>query len=201
MLKQVQLVESVGLRVERLVFAGLASTYAVMRSAERRDHVEPVLVVDLGASITNFVLWQECSVIASGVIPKGGDWVTSEIASRCGVSFTEAEERKIAYAANSPEQEIADTFSRELFTDLADRLSNPVRKRGFRAYLTGGSSQFPGAEVLAAEILKIPVYKVAATNFAGLAEPAKPKHSAVLGLLKYTLVYPLQTLHSAKFHA
>ena len=56
------------------------------------------LVMDIGAGLTDLVLYSEGKVVVSASLPLGGDYITNDIAQGVGVTRPHAEEIKHYYA-------------------------------------------------------------------------------------------------------
>jgi cell division protein FtsA len=63
----------------------------------RRQKELGVVVVDIGSSATNVAVYEEGSLIHAGVIPIGGEHVTSDLALGLRISIDTAEKIKIQY--------------------------------------------------------------------------------------------------------
>lgn len=63
----------------------------------RRQKELGVVVVDIGSSATNVAIYEEGSLIHAGVIPIGGEHVTSDLALGLRISIDTAEKIKIQY--------------------------------------------------------------------------------------------------------
>lgn len=68
---------------------------SVLTNAETREN--GVLVVDIGAGTTDYVLYRFGCVIATGSLPIGGDHITTDLCAGLGVPRARAEEIKRAY--------------------------------------------------------------------------------------------------------
>ena len=82
-----------------LVFSILATAEAVV--SERQKELG-VCVVNIGASTTNMVVYEEGDVIHTAVLPLGSDHITSDIAIGLRTSIEVAEQVKIQYATCIP---------------------------------------------------------------------------------------------------
>lgn len=88
-------VQKLAIAVESSVFAGWASTYAVLTDTEKELGV---VLVDIGAGTTDIVLFQDGGVVYSGSISVGGMNITNDIAVGLHLSsLEEAEQIKIHY--------------------------------------------------------------------------------------------------------
>lgn len=85
-------VEQLGLNVFDVVFTGWASSLSVLTDTEKELGVT---LMDIGAGTTSISIFEEGSIIYSGVIPLGGINVTSDIAIGLQVSLEEAEKIKV----------------------------------------------------------------------------------------------------------
>ncbi|QOI11263.1 cell division protein FtsA [Blochmannia endosymbiont of Colobopsis nipponica] len=90
----VKAVERCGLKVDQLIFAGLATGYAVLTDDERELGV---CVVDIGGGTMDIAIYTDGALRHIKVIPYAGKVVTSDIAYAFGTPFHEAEIIKIRY--------------------------------------------------------------------------------------------------------
>lgn len=90
----VKAVERCGLKVDQLIFSGLASSYAVLTQDERDLGV---CVVDLGAGTMDIAIYTSGALRYIKVIPYAGNVVTSDIAYAFGTPISDAEVIKIRY--------------------------------------------------------------------------------------------------------
>jgi cell division protein FtsA len=200
-----------GLEVDDLILSSIASATLVAGPDKRRAGV---LVVDIGAGVTDIVLYLGGNVVFTAVIPVGGDHLTGDLAMGLRVLEPYAEELKLEYGkaqADSsdsdqdlwiignktigdrtiPRKAIADIIHVrvvELFEIISKELSGLLdsKELGAGVLLTGGTSRLPGIEQLASKVLGLPVTK--GSFPAGLGhELAQPENSTVLGLLHYGL--------------
>lgn len=92
----------VGVKIEELVFSGIASATAVLTETEKELGV---IVVDIGGETTDVVIYVEGSIAYSSVIPVGARHITSDLAVGLRVSLESAEKIKI-YLGKTPRQPI-----------------------------------------------------------------------------------------------
>ncbi len=85
-------VEQLGLNVYDVVFTGWASSLSVLTDTEKELGVT---LLDIGAGTTSISIFEEGSVIYSGVIPIGGINITSDLAIGLQLSLEDAEKIKI----------------------------------------------------------------------------------------------------------
>jgi len=199
------------LDVEDLILSSIASATLVAGPDLRRAGV---LVIDIGAGVTDIVLYQAGNIVFTTVIPVGGDHLTGDLSMGLRVLEPYAEELKLEYGKAQPDSSdsdhelwiignktigdrkiprkaIADIIhvrTVELFEIISKELGPLLHagELGAGVLLTGGTSRLPGIEQLASKVLGVPVSK--ATFPAGLGnELAQAENSTVLGLLHYGL--------------
>lgn len=90
----VKAVERCRLKVDQLIFAGLASSYAVLTEDERELGV---CVVDIGGGTMDMAIYTAGALRYSKVIPYAGNVVTSDIAYAFGTPPIDAEAIKIRH--------------------------------------------------------------------------------------------------------
>lgn len=126
-------------------------------------------IVNVGASTTTVVIAAAASPQFVRIIPSGGDDVTRSIERALGVSFTEAEQDKIARGlqggAVAPRDIEAENVLRENIANLIDGIRNtlnfwsnahpehPVTS----VVLTGGGSRLTGLAAVLSRALGVPV--------------------------------------------
>jgi cell division protein FtsA len=86
-------VSEVGVNVSKFVFAGLASSYAVLSETEKELGV---VVLDIGAGSTALAAFVDGALTYSCVLPIGARHITQDIALGSHVSLASAEKIKIA---------------------------------------------------------------------------------------------------------
>lgn len=89
-------VKGLQIEVEDIVFNGIASSLAVLTNQEKELGA---LVIDLGAGVTEYVLYAEGIIKHTGVLAVGGDHVTNDLAYGLKVPMGRAESLKIAHGA------------------------------------------------------------------------------------------------------
>lgn len=88
-----------GVKIDDLVFSGLASSEAVLSETEKELGCA---LVDIGAGTTSVAVFIEGSLAYSGVIPVGAKNVTNDIAIGLRVSLETAEKIKVFLSADLP---------------------------------------------------------------------------------------------------
>lgn len=204
-------ISNYSLEVDDLILSSIASATMVAGPDLRRAGS---LVIDLGAGVTDMVLYHQGYVAYTGVIPVGGDHVTGDLSMGLRILEPYAEKLKIEHGKASPDpsddeedvwiignKTIGDrSVSRkaisdvihvrvvELFEIIRKELGSLLDANELKGgiLLTGGGSQMPGIEQVAGKVLGLPVRKA---GFPPGIEPelAQPENATVLGLLHYGL--------------
>jgi cell division protein FtsA len=200
------------LEVSDLILSSIASSTMMAGPDLRRAGV---LVIDLGAGVTDLALYRQGYVAYTGVIPVGGDHVTGDLSMGLRVLEPYAEKLKIEHGKATPDpsdegeevwiignKTIGDrSVSRkaisdvihvrvvELFEIVSKELGNlldPDELKG-GVLLTGGGALLPRIEEVASKVLGLPARKATFTPGSIAPELAKHENATVLGLLHYGL--------------
>jgi cell division protein FtsA len=204
-------ISNYSLEVNDLILSSIASATMVAGPDLRRAGT---LVIDMGAGVTDFVLYRQGYVAFTGVIPVGGDHVTGDISMGLRVLEPYAEKLKLEYGQATPladeqaddvwiignktigdravpRKAIADVVHvriAELFEIISKELGPLLKPENLQGgiLLTGGGSQLKGVEEVASKVLGQPVRRAGFPT--GISdELAQPENSTVLGLLHYGL--------------
>jgi len=204
-------ISNYSLEVNDLILSSIASATMVAGPDLRRAGT---LVIDMGAGVTDFVLYRQGYVAYTGVIPVGGDHVTGDISMGLRVLEPYAEKLKLEYGQATPladeqaedvwiignktigdravpRKAIADVVHvriAELFEIISKELGPLLKAENLQGgiLLTGGGSQLKGVEEVASKVLGQPVRRAGFPT--GISdELAQPENSTVLGLLHYGL--------------
>jgi cell division protein FtsA len=209
----IKCVREISLDVDDVVFAPLASAQVAM-TRERKD--SGALVVDIGGGTTDYVLYLDGAVAASGCIPVGGDHVTNDIHLVTHVPFSKAERVKleegdasgdaarslgmvkIADEKGFPEVEIRRQLLNDIIRGRLKETLELVKRRlpegalekiGEGVFLTGGSSMMRGLGELAQEVFELPVYRPERPDVSGVHACFKdPQYSTAIGLIRYAQI-------------
>ncbi len=207
----IKCVEGVGLDIEEIIFGTLASSNAVLSSAEKDLGV---LLIDIGAGTTEIAIFVEGGLAYSAVLPVGGIQITNDLAVGLRTSIEEAEKIKINYGSAvennvSPEKLVeissingkdkGDVSQKYLVEIIEPRVSEifslvgtEVRKSGCYnmipggIVITGGSSLLPGMSEVAEQVLNLPS-RLGRPHYEGeLADMINdPCYSEAVGLLSF----------------
>ena len=204
-------ISNYSLEVNDLILSSIASATMVAGPDLRRAGT---LVIDMGAGVTDFVLYRQGYVAYTGVIPVGGGHVTGDISMGLRVLEPYAEKLKLEYGQATPladeqaedvwiignktigdravpRKAIADVVHvriAELFEIISKELGPLLKPENLQGgiLLTGGGSQLKGVEEVASKVLGQPVRRAGFPT--GISdELAQPENSTVLGLLHYGL--------------
>jgi cell division protein FtsA len=179
-----------------------------------QDRQHGVLVLDIGAGTTDYVLYRDGSPFMTGVLPVGGTHITNDLTLGLRVTESQAEKLKIRHGrANQITREKNDRvwlngdfaigdrqFPRqtiEMITSARvwEMLEIVKKKLGaalnpehcpIGVVLTGGTSKLPGIAETAAKVFELPAQLGEMPP--GMDEKLQdPSHTAVLGLLHFGL--------------
>ena len=205
----IQMVRSIDLEIEQIVFSPIALAQVSLDS-ERRNN--GALLIDIGGGTTDYALYLNGSITASGSIPIGGDHVTQDIRLATGLSFLKAECLKISEgnASEDPSDllgiaELEDEEGRKVEI-LREVLNKAIHNRlkevlslvrdqmpagalaSIRAgvFVAGGVAQTRGFVALASKILGCEIHDVDRPKFSGILTGYDSRYlSTAAGLLRY----------------
>lgn len=207
----VKSVNKVGLEVKDLVLEQLAASEAVLSADEK---TLGVALVDIGGGTTDIAVFSEGSLKHTAVLPVGGNYVTSDIATGLRTPLAEAEKIKIEYGCAFtpliPKDEMIEVPSvggrepREVSRQILGRIIEPrmdeiltmVQKEINRSgcedilaagiVLTGGGAILEGIPELAEQIFNVPVRRGLPIGIGGLtAIVESPVFATGVGLILY----------------
>ncbi len=214
----VRLVKDVPLEVDDIVVSGLASALGALDEAQRE---RGVLLLDLGGGVTDYAIYREGAVCASGCLAVGGDHITNDISMGLRIPIARAERLKIdegsavlgtclpderihlraepGFAARDVEREMLNQIIhyrlREVFELIKERFEDErhLPYLGAGVILTGGASGTSGIQHLAEEIFGLPVSPANPPRVTGLAGATEnPQLSAVLGIVEFARAINLE---------
>jgi cell division protein FtsA len=209
----IKCVREIPLDVDDVVFAPIASAQIALT---RKRKEAGALVVDIGGGTTDYVLYVDGAISASGSIPVGGDHVTNDIHLVTHIPLSKAEQVKktegdasgdpaksmgtvkVPDEAGFPEIEI----KRQILNDVIRmrlqetlelvkvRLPEKMLERvGTGVFLTGGTSLMKGFGELACDVFGLPVYRPEQPDVSGVHAYFKdPQYSTALGLIRYAQI-------------
>ncbi len=171
-----------GLDIEDLVFSPLATAEAILTTRQKELGV---CVVDVGATSTSLAVFEEGDLMATAVLPIGGDHVTNDIAIGLRTSLEIAENVKLGLGHAVPDavdrkgmftlkdfggqeeepykvrfvSEIIEARTEELFEAIDNELRK-IDRSGMLpvgAILAGGGTKLAGITEVAKRVLRLPV--------------------------------------------
>ncbi|RLV58944.1 cell division protein FtsA [Parashewanella curva] len=204
-------VERCGLKVDDLVFSGIASADATLTNDEKDLGV---CLVDIGGGTTDIAVYTNGALRHCAVVPVAGNQVSSDIAKIFRTPLTHAEQIKVQFAnarsaAVSREENIevpsvggrpSRSMSRHTlaevveprYQEMFELILQELRDSGFEdqiaagIVLTGGTASIDGAVDVAEATFGMPVRVANPLAVKGLYEYIKqPIYSTGLGLLHY----------------
>ncbi len=200
-----------GLRVIKRYISGMASAEAVLTPEEKE---EGVLLIDMGAGLTDFVLFSEGFPSVTGSVPKGSMNITKDIAHFMKTSSDQAEKIKLesGYAVadlvneadrikikpRGEEKEV--TISRKEIAEviqirleeISEEIIQNISSKGYSLdqinagiVVTGGGAKLGGIREFFERFLDMPVRIGYPEGIIGLKERVQdPAYSCSVGLLK-----------------
>lgn len=202
-----------GLEVSNIVLEPLASAQAVLSQDEKELGV---VLVDIGGGTGDIAIYSAGSIVHTSVLALGGNHLTQDIAIGLSTPISEAEALKHEHGTASsslvdPDEMIevpsvggrrSRTLEKRLLADIIEPrfreifelVEQEIDRSHYRhviasgVVITGGSSLMPGADALAAEILKFPSRVGFPEDMSGLTETVySPMYATGVGLLRYGL--------------
>ncbi len=204
-------VSRVGLDIDDIVMEQLACSEAVLSSDEKDLGVA---VIDIGGAHTGISVFTEGCIKHTAILPLGGNYVTSDIATGLRTPLNEAENIKLkfgcAMTALIPKEETIQVPSvggredREVSRQILGRIIEPrieeilsfafkeIVRAGFEdmlaagVVLSGGTSLMPGIVELAEQVFDMPARSGNPDDVGGLADVVNsPAHAVGVGLIVY----------------
>ncbi|MBK1832813.1 cell division protein FtsA [Roseibacillus ishigakijimensis] len=209
----IKCVRETPLDVDDVVFAPVASAQIALTKSRKEAGA---LVIDIGGGTTDYILYLDGAIAASGCVPVGGDHITNDIHLVTHVPPSKAEKIKVTEADVSGDpaksigvvkiaddkgfpdmevqrqelNEVARWRLQETFEIVRKRLPNDWRGNvGTGVFLTGGTSLMNGIGELACEVFGLPVYRPERPDVSGVHAYFKdPQYSTALGLIRYAQI-------------
>ncbi|NWK56377.1 cell division protein FtsA [Verrucomicrobiaceae bacterium N1E253] len=210
----IKCVREIPLEVDDVVFAPIATAQVAL---DREDKDSGALVIDIGGGTTDYVLYLNGAIAASGCIPVGGDHITNDIHLVTHIPFSRAEELKKneGDASGDPARGVGNVkvlddqgyeegeIKRSLLNDIIhgrleetlhlilERLpNNALRNIGAGVYITGGTSRMRGFTDLAEKVFPgLPIYQAEQSNISGVhANFRDPQYTTAVGLIRYAQI-------------
>ncbi|QCI18765.1 cell division protein FtsA [Buchnera aphidicola] len=222
----IKAVETCNIKVDQIIFSGLASSKAVLSEEECKLGV---CMIDIGGGTIDFTTYIDGFIEDSQVIPYAGNIVTKDISYAFRTSYSDSEIIKQNYVSSElsddiqfPEKyqnlfknleldtvsEVIESRYNELLTLIHHRIlyiQNKLYKEG-RKYqlssgivLTGGASTIPLIKKYAEKVFQNKIRIAKPINISGLIENiTEPHYSTVVGLLHYGKEFYLKSKNMKK---
>lgn len=154
-LKCAEIVELAGLNCSVLDVEGFALANCFEKNYGEL-HGQAVGLLNIGASVSNFVVVENGEVIFCRDIPVGGGTYTTEIQKGLNITAEEAEAMKISACTGQPAPEEASAIIQSTHEIILDELNNSVEfflntsqsSKISRLFLSGGALRTPGLQQL-----------------------------------------------------
>ena len=209
----IKLVREVPLEVDDIVFSPIATAQMAL---DREQRERGALVVDIGGGTTDYALYLNGVITASGCIPVGGDHITNDIHLVTGLPFSKAEQLKVTEgdASGDParsvgnarltddrgfaEVEVSRAVLNEIIRQRLEETLGLVMQRlpsgGIEAikggvFLTGGTCLLKGFDKLAFEVFGRDIYRAETPEISGVHSNFKdPRYATAIGLIRYAQI-------------
>ena len=204
-------IRGVGVEIDDLVLEPLASGESVLNEEEKQVGV---MMADIGGGTTDIAIFKDGAIWHTAILPVAGYQLTRDVAIGLGLPFDMAEQMKRKYASVMPVYEdgnndlapkIAQDGHGINYQDLNDiiraRVEEILRlvmlelpRTEFAStvpaglVLTGGSSNLPGIDTLARDLMPIPVRIGVPARINGIGDMLHdPAYATSVGLLLWEL--------------
>ena len=158
------------------VFSGIASAYAALRTDEKK---QGVLLIDMGAGVTDYLLVQKDGILASGVLPVG----TENVANDLSIGLMK---RRIPIGSF---EKIIELRLRETFSIIREQLEarGLVSKIETGVVFCGGGAAIPAASEALRGVMGMHVRKGETLGVSGAMSGMEIpyRYTSLLGLLKF----------------
>ena len=210
----IKLVRECPLEVDDIVFAPIATAQMAL---DREQRQRGALLIDIGGGTTDYALYLEGAIAASGCIPVGGDHVTNDIHLVTGLPFSKAEKLKIleGNASSDPslsvgvakladengfaDVEVKRSILNEVIRQRLEETLKLVRARlpkgavdaiGAGVFLTGGTSLMSGFSELAFDVFGRDIYHPEPSENTNSDHPSfkDPRYATAIGLIRYAQI-------------
>ncbi len=207
----VRCVKELDIEVLDVVFNPLATAQVVLDQNQKNLGA---LVVDMGGGTTEYIVYVDGAVKASGCLSVGGDHITNDLSLGLRIPMARAEKLKLeegsvllghskpgemialkdetGFAGKEIEREMLNTIIHCRVRETLELLRRELEQYNFLPYLgagillTGGCSLLKGIDQLAEESFGLPVHLTHAHTMSGLTSAFEnPQLSTAIGLIKY----------------
>lgn len=223
----IRCVREIPMEVEDIVFSPLAAAQVVLN---REAKQQGAVLIDIGGGTSDYILYLDGAVVASGSLGLGGDHITNDLSVVLKVPMAKAEKLKLEegsvatdanqvegvvdleagshYAGGEVEKSLVNQVIsmrlREILELIYKRLGSTgyLQRVGKGIYLTGGTSLMDGIEELAEDVFGIPVQRGSAATMTGPAAIFEnPQYATPVGLVRYAQLLDEQRPNKGKIKA
>ena len=207
----IRCVREIPIEVEDIVFSPIAAAQVVLN---REAKQQGAILLDIGGGTTDYLMYVDGAIAASGSLGLGGDHVTNDLSIVLKIPLARAEKLKVEYG-NLTNEDTANEGIIDLQADshfagakVEKKLINDVirarmtetfqlvharlqetgglERAGKGLYLTGGTALLKGVGEVAEEVFGLPVQK---SNPASMSGPVaifeNPQYATPVGLIRY----------------
>ncbi|KKR55809.1 MAG: Cell division protein ftsA [Candidatus Woesebacteria bacterium GW2011_GWF1_40_24] len=195
-------VNEVGIKIQEMVFSGLASAEAALTPTEKELGC---VLIDIGGGTTSIAAYIDGSIAYSGVIPIGAKNVTNDLAIGLRVSLETAEKRNeeesdeldlaslnITEIKKISKKTLIEGIIRPRLNEIFSMVKIELERQGIAnripsgAVVTGGGAETAGVIDSAKRVLSVPVRVGVPRGVGGLIDDViTPSFSTCVGLLLY----------------
>lgn len=207
--------DEIGIKVDSLVYSGLATAKAALTNTEKELGVA---LVDIGGSVTSLTIFTEGSPVYSAVIPVGANNVTNDLAIGLRLSIEDADKIKLKLAKVTETKKYDDEVDlsqfgilseekhkislqtaingiikprlEELFTLIYDQIDNSGYSASIPAgiVITGGGALTINAKEICSKVIPLPLRIASPPKLGGIVDDIiNPSYTSSIGLLMYNL--------------
>lgn len=208
-----RVLDQAGVDIEGQVLVPVAAGETVLTKQQKELGV---VLVDIGAGTTGVAVYQEGSVVHSGILPIGSGHITNDLAIGLRTNVDTAEQIKVKYAGvtqdvagkadivkipelgadQNVEKRHLDMIVTSRVAEIFDMIGAEMRKAGRDVMLpagvviTGGGANLKGLVPYAKQALKLPVSIGKPKDFNGLVDRiSDPAFAAPIGLMLSNMQY------------
>jgi len=206
-------VREVPLDIADVVFAPIATAQFVLN---RQVKQAGALLIDMGAGTTDYVLYQDGQLVASGCVPLGGDHISNDITLMTGIPLAQAELlKKTEGDANSfsgktnemvrvrgeghmkdaaIERNVLNEIIRSRLLEIFNLVKSSLPKDTFKGnrchgvYLCGGASLMRGVGELASHVFGVAISRPTLVKNGAPSYLDDPRYCTAIGLIRYAQI-------------
>lgn len=206
-------VREVPLDIADVVFAPIATAQFVLN---RQVKQAGALLIDMGAGTTDYVLYLDGQLVASGCVPLGGDHISNDITLMTGIPLPQAELlKKTEGDANSfsgktnemvrvrgeggmkdaaVERNVLNEIIRSRLLEIFNLVKSSLPKDTFKGnrchgvYLCGGASLMRGVGELASHVFGVAISRPTLSKNGAPSYLDDPRYCTAIGLIRYAQI-------------